>query len=448
MVDVVKTIDDGTIIEIIQGGDLTIVMPIQSGVEIEKLLFTQLQDTPNEYTGAAGKTVVVNATEDGLEFAKTYNSFISLDDTPNKYEGYSKQLVAVNADGTGLRFINYTVDEIDIEYFTQLADVPQAYTGKGGYLVAVSKLEDGLEFIEPDIIPDQQFVNPGSYKYPKIVVNKQGIITAIEEGKPFEFDPFPENQFLIGDGSSNPASFPLGTYRQYMSSDINGLPKWDYVSVLTKATNVIVQATEVSSEDTGTLSIDASSTNIDIRPTGNQSLTLGKGRNIILDGQIVIPATRYINALDGVRIDPNNGVVGITGVTAESYANRITDNDFITKKWFELNQPEQVTTYTKTETQTIMSSQIMFRTGARTVITEIHFEVLSPFNDEAAFHITDSLGRIIYDSEQCPVLDDNLTIFVNIPVYDDSYQLTVNVVGYQYGQGNIFASFFVEGDEN
>lgn len=55
MADTVKVIDEGTIIEVVQGGSLTVVQIVESGLEIEKLLFTQLSDTPSDYKGQGGK---------------------------------------------------------------------------------------------------------------------------------------------------------------------------------------------------------------------------------------------------------------------------------------------------------------------------------------------------------------------------------------------------------
>lgn len=446
MADTVKVIDEGTIIEIVQGGSLTVVQIVESGLEIEKLLFTQLSDTPSSYEGQEGKTVTVKQDGTGLEFSKTYNSFLSLTDTPNKYDGYNNQLVAVNQNGNGLRFINYVVGDIDIEYFTQLGDVPQNYTGKGSYIVTVKKEEDGLEFSEPDVlIPSQSNVNPGSYKYPQIVVNDKGIITAIQEGKPFEFDPFEPDKFLIGDGTSYPKQFDNGVAKQYLST-ISGKPSWVYISELTVDGRTILKVSDNGSEDTSQLDLIATKEKIALQPIDNQEMVIGKGTNkVTLNGSVIeIPKNVKIDAKEGLTIDPDTGTVGIGNtVNKDDYATRITDNDFITKHWFNINQREVQVAMVKTETELLLGQPITFSFPSGAVITEVNLQIMSPYNDEVTIQITDTNSQILYNSEDCPILDEgNLRIFLNQPVYDPQYKIVVTPSGYNQGQGNLFVSYF------
>ena len=343
MADTLTVIDEGSIIEIVQGGDLTVILPVKSNIEIGTTLFLQLADTPDTYEDSAGKTVVVNDEGTGLTFAKTYKSFISLSDTPNKYDNAANQLVAVNQMGTGLRFINYVPSDINIEYFTQLADVPQSYEGKAGELLIVNPEEDGIIFSSLNtVIPDQVNVAPGSYSYPKIVVNKKGIITAIEEGKPFQFDPFPAHKLLIGDDTDTPASLEAGQPYQYLMTPPTPVgeegvdPTWTYVDKLISSGYPTIVPTIASTEDRSTLNIALSNENIEITPSGTQNITIGKGtNNLTLNSNIIIPAAKStIYGMNGLKIDPANGVVGVTNVSSAAYNLRITDNDFITKSWY------------------------------------------------------------------------------------------------------------------
>jgi len=68
--------------------------------------FLELNDTPSDYTGNAGKVVRVNASEDGLEFGTV-------------------------SGGAGT--------------FTELTDTPSSYVGRGGDVVVVKTTEDGIE---------------------------------------------------------------------------------------------------------------------------------------------------------------------------------------------------------------------------------------------------------------------------------------------------------------
>lgn len=105
--------------------------------------FVKLLDVPHSYTGAAGQAVIVNETEDGLEFVDASGlsiAFINLTDVPASYTGAAGQAVIVNATEDGLEFSALASAFID------LTDVPSSYSGAGGDYVTVKATEDGLEF--------------------------------------------------------------------------------------------------------------------------------------------------------------------------------------------------------------------------------------------------------------------------------------------------------------
>lgn len=112
--------------------------------------FINLVDTPSTYIGNAGKSVIVNEGEDGVEFF-TYSGiplvdkFTDLSDAPQTYEGNAYQIIAVNSTEDGLTFLpppNISFDG----GFTDLVDVPASYSGAAGLSVTVNGTEDGLEF--------------------------------------------------------------------------------------------------------------------------------------------------------------------------------------------------------------------------------------------------------------------------------------------------------------
>lgn len=442
----VQVIDEGNIIEIIQGRDLTVVLPVENNIEIQQLKFIQLSDVPNSYKDASGKTLRVNDTADGIIFGKTYDTFLSLDDTPSTYENSSGQLVVVNSSGTGLRFVNYTNADINIEYFTQLGDVPNSYKDKAGQIVAVDNTESGLNFISKDtIIPNQENVTAGSYRYPVIAVNEKGIITSIIEGKPFEFDSFKENQLLIGDGTTTPAQLDLGTSYQVLmtSTEDDKNPKWTYLDRLMDNTgrNLLLVSNK-STVDTGVLSIINSQSNILLQPSSQQTIVLGTEHDTKLSRNLIFPENSNIQSLNGLEINPYTGTVGITGVDAGTYAERLQENDFITRKWYE-NKQEEKPVLVKSSTQVITKNTVSFdlHTGARAM--EINLDVSSQFNKDAKLRVVDSLNQVLFDPEDSPYLDySDLKIFLNIESQSDTYKINVQVMNYTTGQATVFMSYF------
>lgn len=101
-----------------------------------------LSDTPGSYVGQQGKGLVVNSTEDGMEFAPTVSSnFLALTDTPGTYGGQAGRLPVVNSGETALEFID--------NFFIKLGDTPAAYTGASEQIVRVNTGATGVEFVPP-----------------------------------------------------------------------------------------------------------------------------------------------------------------------------------------------------------------------------------------------------------------------------------------------------------
>ncbi len=114
-----------------------------------------LTDTPNDYVGNTGKALVVNATDDAVEFADLFSeNFIDLNDTPNIYDSQAGFFLKVNSGEDGVAF-----ESVDIkDTFTSLDDSPSAYPiGSAGYTVIVNPAEDGLEFLAPPAVPVSEF---------------------------------------------------------------------------------------------------------------------------------------------------------------------------------------------------------------------------------------------------------------------------------------------------
>jgi len=79
-----------------------------SGVSVPDQ-FTDLTDTPSDYTGQGSKVVKVKSTEDGLEFADESggaSSFLDLTDTPSDYTGQAGKVPAVKSTEDGLEFVS------------------------------------------------------------------------------------------------------------------------------------------------------------------------------------------------------------------------------------------------------------------------------------------------------------------------------------------------------
>lgn len=442
----IQIIDEGNIIEIIQGRDLTVVLPVQNGIEIEQYKFIQLADTPKSYEDAAGKTLRVNTEGNAIVFDKTYSSFLDLTDTPRTYENSAGQIVAVNSSGTGLRFINYSSGDINIENFTQLADVPNTYADKANYLVAVNNNADGLTFItKDDLLPTQANVKPGSYKYPVVVINNKGIITSIKEGSPFEFDPFKENRLLIGDGTTTPAQLSEGRAHQVLGTSITDTPEWTFLDrLISPEGKPLLIMDDESEDDSSTLRILNSKEKVILQPSNKQTIILGNSNDTQISGNLIIPDGSMLQGLGGLKIDPYSGTVGIEGVSADNYSGRIKDNDFITKNWYEKQQGSvtRVSSMIRTSDIDITSNTVTFPLPAGCRVMEVNFIMVNQFNNEAALQITNNQGDILFNSSDSPYLTEDFKVFLNQQSNTSSYKINIKIQNYTYGHGSVFMSYF------
>lgn len=119
--------------------------------------FIGLNDTPGFYVGNQGKGVIVNSTEDGVDFlpSTTTPTFITLPDAPSSYAGQASKMLKVNSVPNGLEFVDDT--------FLGAIDTPSSYSGKAGFLPIVNSGETDLEFIDAeDITPGVIYVTQAS----------------------------------------------------------------------------------------------------------------------------------------------------------------------------------------------------------------------------------------------------------------------------------------------
>lgn len=151
--------------------------PTPSGigaVAITDFNFLELTDTPNTYSGSAGRSVVVNPTETGLIFttisggSSGVSTFLSLTDTPSTYSGFGGHLALVKRNETGLEFS----DTIDANRFIITNSGGMATTNSfaqinmSGYTVmfggdAVSLIpsfSDSMSFIGRDSVSVSEFL--------------------------------------------------------------------------------------------------------------------------------------------------------------------------------------------------------------------------------------------------------------------------------------------------
>lgn len=111
-----------------------------------------LPEVPDSFAGHAGEALVINATEDGLEFGTIAVGLVDLDDGPGTLAGSAGKLVKINSGATGFEF--------GFQQFNQLTDAPASYTGMASKMVVVKASEDGVEFIdqpETFVLEDRPF---------------------------------------------------------------------------------------------------------------------------------------------------------------------------------------------------------------------------------------------------------------------------------------------------
>lgn len=500
MTDITEVQDEGTVIELLQGGSYTVARVVSYAGEISSLTFLRLSDTPETYEGQGGKTVTVKEDLSGLEFSKTYSKFTDLEDTPVKYEGHAGALIGVTQDANGLRFLNYTLGEIHIEYFTQLADVPNSYVGKENYLVTVNSDANGLEFNSlEDILPNQS-LSPGGYAYPKITVDIKGRITAIEEGSPFEFDPFEEGKLLIGDGTQIPASFPNGNdYSVLYISPYTHKPNWGYPDYLrTSNGNLGLKVEDQGVSSSTPLVIYSASGSVSVQPASTQDFNLVSTGNFTISQNSVVKTlnitaagnfniigqkTGSITSNDKLTIqslnsvielnassfnfnnnmnfsvapvftatgtftfNPSEGKLKITdSVLPNTYAARITHgNDLTTKQYVDnaiasaISPIGAVKTLKKSNTElfSIDGSGISFNVG-QAYVRSIVLASSSPVNPECTVRVTDNLGNVLLDGSDLPYFGtEPVEAFINFDAEDLSTNYSIIVTPQNYQYGDL-----------
>lgn len=111
--------------------------------------FTDLVDTPSGYSGYSGYTVVVKATEDGLEFvpASGVGGATTLSELTDVtiVSAVSGEVLKYN----GSEWVNSVVSGVagGATSFLNLTDTPSSYTGFEGYTVVVNSQGDGLTYL-------------------------------------------------------------------------------------------------------------------------------------------------------------------------------------------------------------------------------------------------------------------------------------------------------------
>jgi len=456
MSDNVLIRDEGNIIEVVQGRDLTVCKIVKSDVEIEKLKFIQLADTPDTYVDNKGKTLKVNADENGLEFTDSYDTFISLTDTPASYTGNEGRLVIVNNEGTGLNFVNYSAGSITIQYFTQLADVPASYSGAAGKVVAVKQSTNGLEFkTANELLTTQSGVNAGVYSYPIVTVNNKGLITSIENGVPFEFPPFTAYNLLIGDGSKTPAEVPHGAMYQTLVTTANtGAVAWNWLgSLFDNNGHMIFHATSDSSTNYSTLVVHTDGSNVKLYPeTSTNAFILGYNGEFtitssysIFDNDVKILSGNEVVSEGPLSLKPETVVKISDDIDPATYASRIiNDNDLVTKKYVESHQIDTSNLLKRTASSVMEDNTVVYSlpVGAETECLIVN--VTSGFNEGATILLMDSLGNILINEDDIPSLNtsDLIRLYFDDKVVDENYQISVVVSNYEFGTANVYLTYF------
>jgi len=128
--------------------------------------FVDLRDTPNDYTGQAGKNIRVNSGETGLEFYDAtsggesgVDEFIELIDTPSSFIGQTGKHLVVNGSETALEFA--TVTDTGVTTFLELTDTPSGYPSSGyGRRVTITL---SYTYIDDDLTDFPVMINLSTY---------------------------------------------------------------------------------------------------------------------------------------------------------------------------------------------------------------------------------------------------------------------------------------------
>jgi hypothetical protein len=101
-VDVVETVSPDVLIVSLQNAAAAAV----AAAAVSQQAMVLIGEIASISPGDAGKTIVVNESENGFILANLVTSFLSLTDTPDSYSGYAKKGVRVNSAGNALEFAN------------------------------------------------------------------------------------------------------------------------------------------------------------------------------------------------------------------------------------------------------------------------------------------------------------------------------------------------------
>lgn len=195
----------------VTGGGDTVVMPngaarllyITNGLDVivaaepETLVnFVELADVPSSYAGQVGKVLVVNATEDALEFLDISDAAF-----PDKV-GNAGKILKVNATEDGVEW----VDAATLFNFLTLPDTPDTYASQAGKIVAVNPGESGLVFIDP---PTADLVTYPATQRWRIKIDIGSVETQTGFGEIVFKDI--DGISLMGSGTASASSFEVGT---------------------------------------------------------------------------------------------------------------------------------------------------------------------------------------------------------------------------------------------
>ena len=418
--DTINLVQEPLIVEIWQGNDWTVVSAgapediIDGGIS-----FLTLSDTPDTYKNQAGKTPVVNAEEDGLIFKTIVPAkFTGLSDCPSSYKNAANKFVRVKSDHSGLEFVN--VAEGEVEDFTQLADVPGTYETFSGQVVRVNESENGLEFVPAEKTLPEHFDEKLEFTYPRLTVNKYGIITEIESQEAGTVLPsFEENHILVGDGSNIPVALPNGQDDSVLKCE-GGVPSFSFLHTL-KSSSGRIQFTILEDESVDTYmevveTLDSVSTiacssnttnnvNLNLYAQNGGVINLGQGYNTV--SLNVDTSVKKFVAVEGVNtitlVPRETGTIRIDPIYTSSYSytnNVIDDNDLANKGYVDKAIAEAVSGSSRTLsisspiTITPTFSQQEVGTGiVGKILDEIKIAVTENFDTNAYITIGDDVDN-------------------------------------------------------
>lgn len=152
-------------------------MEFAAGGGVGATTFVGLTDTPTDFTDAvAGGMVLVNGTQNGLIFGgpppdePVPPTFLTLPDAPDSYVGHQLKALRVNEGETALEF--YTPAD-GVASIGDLEDVPDLSGAVGDYILKVNAAGDAVEYATPLVaIPNNTYTLEGLADIPALEVGK------------------------------------------------------------------------------------------------------------------------------------------------------------------------------------------------------------------------------------------------------------------------------------